>query len=116
MNDDQRTLPPNHYDLDLGYEHYLKFTSWRPDRELNPQYAEIPDIERCGAIVWHRNKETGGVCCSGIHFDRPNVRAVFGDKTCWKVESEDPLTTSPSLLCMQCGDHGFIRNGKWIVA
>ena len=34
----------------------------------------------------------------------------------WKVESLDPLTISPSLLCRVCGHHGFIRDGKWIPA
>ena len=27
----------------------------------------------------------------------------------------DPLTVAPSLLCA-CGDHGFIRDGKWVPA
>ena len=33
----------------------------------------------------------------------------------WKLESENPLTISPSLLCTdsRCRRHGFIRNGKW---
>lgn len=31
----------------------------------------------------------------------------------WVVESEEPLTLSPSLLCTTCGHHGFIRSGKW---
>ena len=32
----------------------------------------------------------------------------------WTVESLDPLQLSPSLLCRSCGNHGFIRGGKWI--
>jgi uncharacterized protein DUF6527 len=31
----------------------------------------------------------------------------------WAVESADPLTISPSLLCTACRVHGFIRGGKW---
>lgn len=31
----------------------------------------------------------------------------------WQIESVDPLTLSPSLLCRACGHHGFIRNGRW---
>lgn len=34
----------------------------------------------------------------------------------WKVESWDPLTLSPSLLCLTCGEHGFIREGTWVPA
>lgn len=32
------------------------------------------------------------------------------------VESTDPWTLSPSLLCDFCGLHGFISNGRWINA
>ena len=31
----------------------------------------------------------------------------------WRLECEDPLTVSPSLLCTRCGRHGFIRQGRW---
>lgn len=34
----------------------------------------------------------------------------------WTLESEAPLTLSPSLLCPKCGHHGFIRNGAWVPA
>jgi hypothetical protein len=34
----------------------------------------------------------------------------------WKVESWEPLTLSPSVLCRTCGDHGFIRGGRWVKA
>lgn len=30
-----------------------------------------------------------------------------------RLESEDPLHVEPSILCLQCQDHGWIRNGKW---
>lgn len=38
-------------------------------------------------------------------------RIVF-DETHHKLESEDPLTISPSLLCVGC-IHGFVRTGRW---
>jgi hypothetical protein len=34
----------------------------------------------------------------------------------WKLESLEPLTISPSLLCMSCQHHGWIREGRWIPA
>lgn len=34
----------------------------------------------------------------------------------WTVESLEPLTLSPSLLCRVCGCHGFIREGRWVPA
>lgn len=30
--------------------------------------------------------------------------------------SREPLHIEPSILCPVCGDHGFIREGKWVVA
>lgn len=34
----------------------------------------------------------------------------------WKLEQRDPVTISPSILCMNCRHHGFIRDGKWVPA
>lgn len=31
-----------------------------------------------------------------------------------EVVVEDPLTVSPSVLCPDCGDHGFVRCGSWV--
>lgn len=36
--------------------------------------------------------------------------------TTWTVEQLDPLTISPSVLCRACGNHGFIRDGRWVPA
>jgi len=104
------------FDLDLGDGHTLRFTCWKPDRELNPQYADIPDVERVGAIVSHINQATGLRCWSGINFDGEVTRRIFPDGARWQVQSMEPLTLSPSLLCRVCGDHGFIREGKWVRA
>lgn len=98
--------------LDLGHDHRAVFLGWAPDRELNPQYEGIPDEPRYALLIHH--KDPAGAECSGmvtfagdvqrrVEPDRPNV---------WTVQSWDPLTISPSVLC-SCGDHGFIRNGRW---
>ena len=98
--------------IDLGSGHTMVYTCWCPDRELNPQYAGIPDIEKIGVIV-----DTGNGCQSVALFDLPGVREVLGpDRPVWQVESWEPLTLSPSLLCRLCGDHGFIRAGRWVPA
>ncbi len=34
----------------------------------------------------------------------------------WTVVSADPLHLEPSILCTVCGDHGFIRDGRWVPA
>lgn len=34
----------------------------------------------------------------------------------WVVVHAEPLTVSPSIMCMKCGTHGWIRDGKWVNA
>jgi hypothetical protein len=34
----------------------------------------------------------------------------------WNVQSLEPITLSPSLLCTRCKLHGFVREGKWVPA
>jgi hypothetical protein len=103
---------------DIGHGHRIKFYGWSPDRELNPQYADVPDIEKAGLFDGHFGPD-GNPCCGSVTFDLPEVRRALGDREgpFWQVESLDiaTLTISPSLLC-GCGDHGFIRNGRWIPA
>lgn len=105
--------------IDIGFDHWIKFYPWAPDRDLNPQYADIPDIERCGLGVWHL-KPDDSPCYGFIHFDTPDIRRVFGGDSFWTVESWEPLTVNPSLLCTLskggCGDHGWIKQGKWVKA
>jgi hypothetical protein len=98
-------------DIDLGDGHYLTFTCWKPDRALNPQYAHLPDNDRIGGIIRHGDPLEP--CEGSIWFDCPQVREVFPGHPMWTVECWEPLTCSPSFLC-HCGDHGFIRNGKWV--
>lgn len=43
--------------------------------------------------------------------------ADTGDgKPVWKVEQDDPLTLSPSIVCSCKGQHGFVRDGKYVPA
>lgn len=121
---------PDEYDLDLGGGHFLRFTSWKPDRDLNPQYEQpdgsYPSIEKFGALVMH-NRPDGTPCEGAITFDSEWARKVTGTAAIWQVECWEPLTISPSLLCKMpldgvtlsgptCDDHGFIREGKWVPA
>lgn len=97
--------------LDLGSDHMLKIIGWSPDRDLNPQFDGIPDEPRAVGIIDHLNP-SGEPCSGGVTFDTPTMRQVRPETALWQVESWDPLTISPSVLC-SCGDHGFIRNGRW---
>jgi hypothetical protein len=107
-------------DLDLGSGHVLRFSVWDPDLDLNPEVKErvqgLTLPATIGAIVSHR--KNGDSCDGFIYFDVPPAHWFNSEsvgKQYWKVEKWDPLTLSPSLLC-HCGDHGFIREGRWVLA
>lgn len=56
-------------------------------------------------------------CHGSVRFDTPEAHAAYSAPgPHWQVESWVPLTISPSILCMSCGHHGYIRNGKWVSA
>jgi len=99
---------------DLGDGHFYRFAGWFPDRDLNPQYDGIPDVARYAAMVRHLTP-AGIPCMGGVTFDSETARRIEPGKPTWTVESWEPLTLSPSLLC-SCGDHGFIRDGRWVKA
>lgn len=65
-----------------------------------------------GWIEAHRNSD--GQWCVGSMFRR-GARTGEG-RAQWDVVSEDPLTLTPSVLCRKCGNHGFIRDGRWVAA
>lgn len=103
-------------DFDLGSGHWARFVAWAPDRQLNPQWAGVPDVDRWGLIVGHTHPD-GEVCEGSLTFDGPVQRQVEPDRpNRWTVEAWDPLTLSPSILRRECGDHGFIRAGRWVPA
>ena len=97
--------------VDIGYDHRMKLFSWRPDRALNPQYADVPDVEFAGVLVEHRSPYTGEPCKAALYFE--TMRGL-STSALWTVESLDPLTISPSVGCGLCGDHGFIQGGRWV--
>lgn len=90
--------------LDLGDNHTLTFASYLEDAHA-------------GASIMHL-KPDGSPCDSFIAFADRSWAKEFspGSIATWVVEQEEPLTLSPSLLCRACGDHGFIREGKWVRA
>lgn len=101
--------------IDLGHDHTLSFTSWKPDRELNPQYEGVPDVQGFGAIVRHLTP-TGEACVGSITFEGAVQNRLEPDGPKWTVVGWEPLTVTPSLLCTLCGDHGFITDGRWVPA
>lgn len=89
--------------LDLGDSHTLTFATH--------------DGEISGASIAHK-KPDGSDCDGWIAFaDRAWAKKFApGAIATWAVEQDDPLTLSPSVLCRACGDHGFVRNGRWVKA
>ncbi len=64
--------------------------------------------EYCGAIFEHPSASTETGRCSGAIW----FKGQGNGHPEWQVQSEQPLTLTPSLLC-HCGYHGWITAGKW---
>lgn len=89
--------------LDLGHGVSITFTTWESHNPV-------------GLVEYH-NRPDGSPCVGGgILFDLPGVSEAFPDRPVWTLENLDPLTISPSLQCMSCSHHGFIRDGRWVPA
>lgn len=87
--------------IDLGHNHWLRFTG----------LLDAPKGLKGGAIIDHL--APNGVPCSGsVTFRIPETDPPRFTVPRWDVLSWDPLTLDPSVLC-RCGDHGWIRNGRW---
>ncbi len=88
--------------IDIGEGHAIAYAEWQG--------------ETAGITDWH--KKADGTWCSGWVAFRGSKweRGFTQGITAWDVLQRDPLTLSPSLLCRTCGDHGFIREGKWVKA
>lgn len=61
-----------------------------------------------GAIHIDHPMPDGGTCGHTATWD-----GSYPPSHTWELVSLDPLHLEPSLLCRVCGDHGFIRDGKW---
>lgn len=74
----------------------------------------IRQVDRLGVPAgWiEAHRDPLGEWCAGM-VNRNGSRACIEGRPGWAVESEDPLTLSPSVLCTTCGSHGFIRAGRW---
>lgn len=81
-----------------------------PSRTATP--VALPDGSRGGFLMTHPRPDTGEPCYPTGYYIPTHPESPVR----WTVESEDPLTLAPSLACRVCGDHGFIRDGKWVPA
>jgi hypothetical protein len=88
--------------LEIGHNHTLR-------RIVNA------DGSLYGYVDEHLRPDNGEPC-SGSVCVNPGPDDVTYDRATWTLESDSPLTLSPSLLCTQCGDHGWVRDGRWVPA
>lgn len=86
--------------IDLGHDVRIMFT------------VRADGGPRVGLLESHRSPD-GRECSGSVTFDVPEAEGLKGPR--WTVESWEPLTISPSILC-SCGWHGFIRGGRWVPA
>lgn len=107
---------PEHYRdtnwQDIGHDILIAFAGWHPERDINPQYAHLPDVDKYCLLLGHQCKDRWTP--NGCTLDGPVSREIDAGRAGWQVESWEPLTLSPSLLCRSCGLHGFIREGRWV--
>lgn len=76
----------------------------------------------CNGVIELHEKADGTICGGSVMFALPYGASAVprseGVTPKWKVESLDPLTLSPSVLCSPelggCGHHGFIQGGRWV--
>lgn len=87
--------------IDIGGDHRIKLASF--------------EGEPAGIDYWHL-KPDGSWCKGWADFRGSKWAVQFGPNTGWELVKLNPLTLAPSLLCRVCGDHGFIREGKWMTA
>ncbi len=103
------------FPFDLGDDNHR--WSWlvraAPSRDELPQSVAnyVPTVRD---ILWRHR-------CSAS-------KRIEGWATCWidvstgtrhRLTNDDPehLSIEPSILCpIGCGDHGFVRDGKWVAA
>ena len=91
--------------IDIGYGVGIRFMAWHG--------------HDCAGIAERHptpDGRDGGTHYGGVLFDLPGIAEASPRSELWTVESFDPLTLSPSLLCPQCGHHGYIRDGRWCPA
>lgn len=93
--------------IDLGDDHVLTLGRY-------PESVIPAGEDWHGADVEHLTPD-GRPCMGHIPLDVPAMWELWPDVPRWTVESWDPITLSPSLLC-SCGDHGFVRESRWVRA
>lgn len=109
-------------EVEIGEGFSYVFFAFDPDRDLNPQYENVPNVDRAGVSI-KRNGETVGACW----FDTPETRAIpwTEERKFWTLVSEEPLHIEPSIQMYRWDPatkthipthHGYIRGDQWVWA
>lgn len=125
--------------IDLGDGHVLTFMRWAPaDTPFNrklfgiPIGQPMPVVERFGATIEHLRPD-GQPCVCTVHFtgDWQRVCAKTSDPGTSEATCQADLTSltfDQPVLCQApildghgkkvgvCGDHGYVKDGKWVRA
>lgn len=91
--------------VDMGNGHSYSFFMSGEDQIIAGIIEEHPAGKDCNGL------KQGEPCFGSVFFDIPETPV---NRPRWKVISLEPLTIEPSILCTFCGNHGYIRESKWI--
>jgi hypothetical protein len=87
--------------------------------ELPDEFADIGNghaisiREEGGTVfgVWVRHE-----CAIKDHHGKHGAYIPLVGPNAWTMVQREPLTITPSIHVTDCGDHGFITNGRWVKA
>ncbi len=99
---------PQHYE---ALPEYAKPDLWLDERNCLEFVRWKQESEPYMARWWHKTPSDEGWCAESFAWRTPDPS--FSGRALWELQTFSPLTVSPSLLCLDCGAHGFIRDGKW---
>ena len=87
---------------------------WQPIGAGHQIMMRVDPQDRFTGLI-DRHTCNGGLTDTFVFFDVPwNNREELAGLERHKVDQWEPLTLSPSLVCVGCGRVGWIRDGQWI--
>lgn len=111
--------------IDLGGDHFAHREFRTPDGSIIglPVHLEPEAGWVFIGLQEHHLKPDGSWCGGWIGFANVTdpgrdgaIEPYRRDGVKHHLDSEAPLTVSPSLACRTCPSHGWIRDGRWVDA
>ena len=123
-----------------GHRHGWPYDGETPEQIVTPGLARSDYAEKCfvigehhcvrptdytdgrlaGFIIAHDVADMDVRCEGFLTVARPaNPSPAEATRSTWSMTGSllaGDLTLSPSVLCKRDGDHGFVREGKWVSA